>query len=32
MNLVLGNLRRMEAEELAKIHALAVDWRQKTNR
>ena len=32
MNLVLGNLRRVEAEELAKIHALAVDWRQKTNR
>ena len=32
MNLVLGNLRRMEAEELAKIQALAVDWRQKTNR
>ena len=32
MNLVLGNLRRMKAEELAKIHTLAVDWRQKTNR
>ncbi len=32
MNLVLGNLRRMEAEELVKIQALAVDWRQQTNR
>ena len=31
MNLVLGNLRRMEAEELAKIHSLAQKWRQQTN-
>ena len=31
MNLVLGNLRRMEAEELAKIHSLAQQWREKRN-
>ena len=28
MNLVLGHLKRMEAEELDTIHALAIDWKQ----
>ena len=31
MNLVLGHLKGMEAEELDKIQALAVDWRQNRN-
>ncbi len=31
MNLVLSNLKRMEPEELDKIQALAVDWRQNSN-
>ncbi|MGK7873952.1 MAG: cryptochrome/photolyase family protein [Xenococcaceae cyanobacterium] len=29
MNLVLGNLKRMEADELTKIQASAQEWRQK---
>ena len=31
MNLVLGNLKKMEVEELTKIQALAQEWRQKRN-
>ncbi len=29
MNLILGNLKRMSAEELAEIQALATEWRDK---
>jgi deoxyribodipyrimidine photolyase-related protein len=32
MNLVLGNLKRMEAEELKKIRALAQSWRHNRNK
>ncbi len=30
MNLILGNLRKMDPEELAKMQALAVNWRQQS--
>ena len=31
MNLVLGNLKRMSAEELAEIRALATEWRERNS-
>jgi len=31
MNLVLGNFKRMQEEELDQIRSLAQDWRQNSN-